>query len=242
MTARAAACFAVLYVVRIFARHGGYHRYFAHRAFQTSRPFAALARRPRRDARRRRACSGGLRTTAPTTATRTQLGPALAAAARLLVRPRRLDLRQHRRDRLAALLRDFARYPELRWLDRRWLLPPALLALATLPTAAASGTPLRLLLQHRAHLARHLHHQLGRALSGSRRFATTDDSRNNSILALFTLGEGWHNNHHHAARSVRLGLRWWEIDVGYYVIRLLAALGLVWALREPSAAMGRGDT
>ena len=57
---------------------------------------------------------------------------------------------------------------------------------------------------------------------GTRRFATPDESRNNFVLALVTLGEGWHNNHHHYMSSVRQGIRWWEIDITYYV--LVAAL------------------
>ena len=60
-------------------------------------------------------------------------------------------------------------------------------------------------------------------LCGKRRYATSDDSRNNLVLALITIGEGWHNNHHHYQSSASQGFRWWEIDVTYYVLRLLAA-------------------
>ena len=62
---------------------------------------------------------------------------------------------------------------------------------------------------------------------GNRRYATHDDSRNNPWLALVTLGEGWHNNHHHYPASARQGFYWWEIDITYYGLRLLAALGLI---------------
>jgi stearoyl-CoA desaturase (Delta-9 desaturase) len=62
---------------------------------------------------------------------------------------------------------------------------------------------------------------------GSRRFATRDDSRNNVWLALITFGEGWHNNHHFFPGTVRQGFRWWEIDLTYYGLRAMAALGLV---------------
>ena len=57
---------------------------------------------------------------------------------------------------------------------------------------------------------------------GTRRFATPDESRNNFVLALVTLGEGWHNNHHYYMSSVRQGIKWWEIDVTYYVLRMLS--------------------
>lgn len=66
---------------------------------------------------------------------------------------------------------------------------------------------------------------------GKRRYNTKDDSRNNALLALLTLGEGWHNNHHHYAASARQGFFWWEIDLSYYVIRLMKVFGLVWDIR-----------
>jgi stearoyl-CoA desaturase (Delta-9 desaturase) len=71
---------------------------------------------------------------------------------------------------------------------------------------------------------------------GSRPYATGDESRNNAMLAVLTLGEGWHNNHHHYMSSARQGFSWWEIDVAYYVLRALAGLGIVWAIREPPPA------
>jgi stearoyl-CoA desaturase (delta-9 desaturase) len=66
---------------------------------------------------------------------------------------------------------------------------------------------------------------------GKKRFETGDDSRNSLLLALLTLGEGWHNNHHHFQASARQGFYWWEIDISYYVIRFLGALGLVWNIK-----------
>ena len=68
---------------------------------------------------------------------------------------------------------------------------------------------------------------------GTRRYATQDDSRNNWLLGLLTLGEGWHNNHHHYCAAARQGFLWWEIDLTYYVLRGLAAIGVVWDIREP---------
>ena len=55
--------------------------------------------------------------------------------------------------------------------------------------------------------------------SGSKRYVTGDDSRNNWLLAIFTMGEGWHNNHHAYQSSVRQGFRWWEVDLTYYVLK-----------------------
>jgi stearoyl-CoA desaturase (delta-9 desaturase) len=74
-------------------------------------------------------------------------------------------------------------------------------------------------------------------LWGTRRFATRDDSRNNFWLALLTFGEGWHNNHHHFPSAARQGFYWWEIDIAYYGLRVLAAAGVIWDLRAvPPAA------
>jgi stearoyl-CoA desaturase (delta-9 desaturase) len=72
---------------------------------------------------------------------------------------------------------------------------------------------------------------------GGRRFNTKDDSRNNLLLALITLGEGWHNNHHRYMSSTRQGFYWWEIDITYYLLKLLSLFGLIWDLREVPAAI-----
>jgi stearoyl-CoA desaturase (Delta-9 desaturase) len=71
-------------------------------------------------------------------------------------------------------------------------------------------------------------------LFGRRRYQTTDRSKNCWWAALLTMGEGWHNNHHHYQSCARQGFKWWEVDVTYYVIRLLGAMGLVWDIREPT--------
>jgi len=75
---------------------------------------------------------------------------------------------------------------------------------------------------------------------GSQRYLTGDDSRNNFFLALITLGEGWHNNHHHYQSSTRQGFRWWEIDISYYILKVMSWFGLVWDLRSPPDEVIRG--
>ncbi len=76
---------------------------------------------------------------------------------------------------------------------------------------------------------------------GRRRFATRDTSRNNWLLAIITLGEGWHNNHHHFSASARQGFYWWEIDVTYYVLKMMSWVRLVWDLKPvPPQALTRG--
>jgi stearoyl-CoA desaturase (Delta-9 desaturase) len=134
-----------------------------------------------------------------------------------------------------AMVADLARYPELRILNRAALeiLPTVALALAFLLLGGVHGLiwgymVSTVLLWHGSFSINSLSHLFGR-----RRYATGDDSRNNWLLALITTGEGWHNNHHHYQSSARQGFRWWEIDVTYYLLRVMELCGLVWDLRRP---------
>ena len=72
---------------------------------------------------------------------------------------------------------------------------------------------------------------------GTRRYKTSDHSKNNLLLALLTLGEGWHNNHHHYPTSARQGFMWWEIDVTYYLIKLMERIGIVWDVKPVPKAV-----
>lgn len=237
-------CF-VLYALRMFAITGFYHRYFAHRAFKTTRLLQFIF-----------ALAG---------ASAVQRGPLWwAAHHRLHHAHADKETDEHspgrqgffwshlgwflsRRNFMTRLdrIRDFARYPELRFIDRFDILVPVTLAISLLAFGAAwgslfpeSGTSAwqmmiwgfvisTLMLYHVTFTINSLAHAVGR-----RRFNTPDNSRNNWLLALLTFGEGWHNNHHHYPASVRQGFVWWEIDISYYLLRLLAALGLIWDLRE----------
>ena len=234
----------VLYVLRMFAITGFYHRYFSHRSFKASRPvqfaFAVLG------------------------ASAVQRGPIWWAAHHRhhhvhSDRPedahspvQRGFLWSHmgwflsRRHFTPDLgrVRDLLRYPELRWLDRFDIIVPFALATgllglgnvleATRPDLGTSGGQLlvwgffisTVACYHGTYTINSLCHVWGR-----RRYATSDESRNNWLLALITLGEGWHNNHHRYPSSVRQGFYWWEIDITYYGLRLLAALGLVHDLK-----------
>ncbi|MGB0909577.1 MAG: acyl-CoA desaturase, partial [Nitrospirales bacterium] len=72
---------------------------------------------------------------------------------------------------------------------------------------------------------------------GTRRYATADNSRNNFLLAIITLGEGWHNNHHRYESSTRQGFRWWEVDITYYALCVLQFCGLIWDIRPVPASV-----
>jgi stearoyl-CoA desaturase (Delta-9 desaturase) len=130
-------------------------------------------------------------------------------------------------------IRDFARYPELRFLNRFYLLPPILLGIASFLWMGYPGLFIGFFLStvlcwHNTFLVNSLAHVVG-----TRRFETADESRNNWFIALATLGEGWHNNHHHFPGSARNGFYWWEVDVTYYGLLALERLGIVWDLRDP---------
>jgi stearoyl-CoA desaturase (delta-9 desaturase) len=131
------------------------------------------------------------------------------------------------------LVRDLARYPELRWLDRYHWVPPLVLAGLCLLVGGWGGLVWgffisTILSHHATFLVNSISH-----MYGSRRFATPDDSRNNWAVAVVTLGEGWQNNHHHYQCSANQGFFWWEIDISYYLIRMLGVAGLVWGIRTP---------
>ncbi|MEI6518082.1 MAG: acyl-CoA desaturase [bacterium] len=144
------------------------------------------------------------------------------------------------------LVKDLVKFPELRLLDVYHLVPPLCLIFATLglgfaleayaPGLHTSASQLFVwgfcisttLLYHGTFCINSFAHVLGRP-----RFETGDDSKNSFLLALITLGEGWHNNHHRYPGSERQGFYWWEIDISHYTLKGLSWLGLVWDLREP---------
>jgi len=126
---------------------------------------------------------------------------------------------------------DFGRFRELRWLDKFHLLPffvygAVIYALGGWGAVVWGFFVSTVVLYHGTFLINSLSH-----IWGTRRFATPDESRNNFLLALVTLGEGWHNNHHYFMSSVRQGIRWWEIDVTYYVLRVLSWVRVTRELR-----------
>jgi stearoyl-CoA desaturase (delta-9 desaturase) len=244
VSATALAVAAALYVLRMFAITAFYHRYFSHRAFQISRPMQFLFALLGASAAQR----GPL-----WWASQHRHHHLHADDEHDVHSPRHRGFlwahviwfltRANFRTR-KELVPDLMCYPELRFLDRFDVLVPLLLAgmlfglgelLAThAPALGTDGPQLvvwgfavsTVVLYHATFTINSLAHRFG-----TRRYATRDDSRNNVWLALLTLGEGWHNNHHHYPGSARQGFYWWEIDLTYYGLRVLAALGLVWQLK-----------
>jgi stearoyl-CoA desaturase (delta-9 desaturase) len=241
VTPRAVVLGVALYLVRIFAIGAGYHRYFAHRAFRTSRVFQFM-----------------LAFMAQTSAQRGILWWAANHRRHHKHSDTELDVHSpvqrgflyshvgwifvpRNNDTDYAMIRDMARYKELLWLNRQPYLPAALLALSTWLIAGLPGLVVgfcwsTVVLWHATFSINSLAHVVGR-----RRYVTGDESRNNWLLALLTMGEGWHNNHHAYQVSVRQGFRWWEFDPTYYALRVLSWLGIVWDLHVPPRSVVRGE-
>jgi len=229
----AVALFAATYLVRVFGITGGYHRYFAHKSYKTSRAFQFFL-----------AWIG---------CAATQKGPLWWSGTH----------RRHHRYSDAPgdphspkdgwyyshqgwvfdnrwegtptqSIRDFAKYPEIVWLNKHHWVPPLTLAVlcyliggwAGLVWGFAISTTV---LWHSTYSINSVAH-----LWGTRRYETGDTSRNNFLLALLTLGEGWHNNHHYYMASARNGFFWYEIDITWYVLNALSKVGVVWDVKVPS--------
>jgi stearoyl-CoA desaturase (delta-9 desaturase) len=138
---------------------------------------------------------------------------------------------------LSELIPDLEKFPELRWLNRHYFVPPTilgalLLAWGGMPALVWGLGVSTVFLWHGVFTINSLSH-----VFGSRRYETTDTSKNNFFLAFITMGEGWHNNHHCYQSSTRQGFYWWEIDFSYYVLKALSVLGITWDLREPPLEM-----
>ncbi len=231
-----------LYSVRMFAVTAGYHRYFSHRSYKTSRAGQFI-----------------LAMLAQSSAQRGVLWWAAKHRAhhRYSDTPQDSHSPRHRgfwfahvgwifaiKDGEAdyQMVSDLSRYPELVWLDRHRFLPAIVLGILVWLVAGWECLIVgffmsTVLLYHCTFAINSLAH-----IVGKKRYLTGDDSRNNWLLALVTFGEGWHNNHHHYQTSTRQGFRWWEIDITYYLLRVLSLLRVVWDLRSPPPHVVRGET
>ena len=234
VTRTAAILFLVTYWARMFFITGGYHRYFAHKAFRLGRVSQFVF------------AFGGL--------TAAQKGPLWWAGnhrnhhrfsdtERDIHSPRHGFLWSHvgwilsdsYKETGRDEMRDFAEYPELRFLEGHDWIGPWALGVTCWLIGGWSGLIVgffcsTVLLWHTTFLVNSMAHVFGR-----RPYATDDTSRNSLLIALATFGEGWHNNHHRYQSAARQGFRWWQVDVTYYVLWLLARVGIVRGLRPVPA-------
>lgn len=227
-----------LYVLRMFGITAGYHRYFSHRAYKTSRVFQFVM--------------GWLGCSAM------QKGPLWWSSHHRhhhLHSDHEEDVHSPHVDSLWwshigwvlskdyvhtdwKAIRDFSKYPELRWLDRNHWVPGLVLAVICYLVGGLSGLIYgffvsTVITYHATFCINSFCHIIGRV-----RYNTTDKSKNSALMALITLGEGWHNNHHYYQSSANQGFYWWEFDISYYMLKTLSMVGLVWDLRGvPEAKM-----
>ena len=230
-----------LYWLRIFAIGAGYHRYFSHRAYSTGRVFQFI-----------------LAALAQSTAQKSVLWWAAQHRHHHLHSDTPADFHSprhrgflyshvgwvfaRRQDTLDLVkVQDFAKFPELMWLHRHERVPALVLAALCFAVAGWPGLFVGFFVStvcvfHGTFAINSLAH-----VSGRKRYVTGDDSRNNWLLAIFTMGEGWHNNHHACQSSVRQGFFWWEYDPTFYILKLLSFAGIVWDLKEPSESLLRNE-
>jgi stearoyl-CoA desaturase (delta-9 desaturase) len=229
----------VLFFARMFGVTAGYHRYFSHKSFKTSRLFqfflawlgcSAVQKGPlwwvaqHRNHHRYSDTEADPHSPVVKTVWFAHVGWILA--------------RDYEKTEWN-LVRDWLRFPELRFLNNFHWIPGVILAVLCFLIGYWTGTGAwtalvvgfvvsTVMLYHTTFLVNSVCH-----LFGKRRYQTTDDSRNNPVVALLTMGEGWHNNHHHYQLSARQGFFWWEIDISYYILKLLSWCRIVWDLRQP---------
>ncbi len=232
VTWRALVIAFALYWARMFLITGGYHRYFAHRSYKTSRAFQFVL--------------AFLGTTAMQKGTiwwssRHRIHHKYSDEPEDIHSPKMYGFWQahigwflcnkHSGATDLSRVKDLIKYPELRWLDKYHWVAPIMLAALCYCLAGWSGVIIGIgwstvVLWHCAFLVNSVAH-----LWGTRRYQTGDDSRNNVVLAVLTMGEGWHNNHHHYQVTAKQGFKWWEIDATYYILRLLALFRIIWDLK-----------
>ena len=229
-----------LYVIRMFGITAGFHRYFSHRSFKTSRVFQFfLAFLGQSSAQR------GVLWWASTHRhhhkhsdteqdVHSPVQHGFWYSHVLWVFSKQVRTADY------SLIKDFQKYPELVWLEKWEHLPPFLLAVLVWAVAGWSGLVVgffvsTVLLFHGTFTINSLSHVIGK-----QPYVTGDSSRNNLFLAIITLGEGWHNNHHHFPSATPQGFHWWQIDVTYYILKALSVFRIVWDLRLPPAHVVEG--
>ena len=229
-----------LYVIRMFGITAGFHRYFSHRSFKTSRVFQfLLAFLGQSSAQRgvlwwasKHRLHHKYSDTDQDLHSPVKHGFWYAHLLWIFAKPgRTADY---------SSIKDFQKYPELAWLEKRERVPPFLLGVLVWAVAGWSGLFVgfflsTVLLFHGTFTINSLSH-----VYGKQSYVTGDHSRNNLFLAIITLGEGWHNNHHHFPSATPQGFHWWQIDITYYILKFLSIFRIVWDLRLPPAHVVAG--
>jgi stearoyl-CoA desaturase (delta-9 desaturase) len=237
---------AVLYVVRMFWVTGGYHRYFAHKSYKTSRFFQFIIAFMSQTSAQKGALWWAAHhrhhhrhSDTPADPHSMKIYGFWYSHIGWIVGPdfKKTDYKT---------IGDYSKYPELVWLNKYHLVPPVFLALVvTALGGIVNGGSITQMFTHHGMstlligfflstvILYHATFSINSIMHkfGFQRYESHDESKNSVWLALLTLGEGWHNNHHYYETSSRQGFFWWEIDITYYVLRAFNAVGLIWDLK-----------
>lgn len=236
-----------LYFFRMFFITAGYHRYFSHRTFKTTRWFQFLLAFFAQTSIQKGALWWAANHRTHHKFSDTEKDPHsnkvygfLYSHIGWILGP---DYKKTRTD----LIKDFAKYPELVWLNKNHLFPPLIMILFVIGfggwinyslydvsfltgawSALFIGFALStVILFHGTFSINSLMHKVGKP-----RYETGDESKNSLVLALVTMGEGWHNNHHYYQSSTRQGFFWWELDPTYYILKFFSFFGIVWNINK----------
>ncbi|ELR69853.1 Fatty acid desaturase [Fulvivirga imtechensis AK7] len=237
---------AVLYFGRMFWITGGYHRYFSHKSYKTSRWFQFIIAFMAQTSAQKGALWWAAHhrhhhrhSDQPEDPHSMKLYGFWYSHIGWIVGP---DYKETDYKTIG----DYAKYPELVWLNKNYMVPPLVLALTVMAVGGwvNGGSPLLMfthhgfstlfigfflstvILYHGTFSINSIMHKFGK-----QRYESGDESKNSLWLALLTLGEGWHNNHHYYEVAARNGFFWWEIDFTYYGLKALSWMGLVWDLK-----------
>jgi stearoyl-CoA desaturase (Delta-9 desaturase) len=237
----------LLYFIRMFWVTGGYHRYFAHRSYKTSRVFQFIIAFMAQTSAQKGALWWASHhrhhhrhSDTPEDPHSMKLYGFWYSHVGWIIGPdyKETDYK---------VIGDYAKYPELVWLNKYYLVPPVILALTVMAlggivnggsilamfTTAGFSTLFigfflsTVILYHATFSINSLMHKIG-----NQRYESGDESRNSLWLALLTLGEGWHNNHHYYETASRQGFFWWEIDITWYILKAFSWLGLIWDMKD----------
>lgn len=229
------------YYLRIFGVTGGYHRYFSHRTYRTSRVFQFILACLAQSSLQKGVLWWAAHHRHHHKHSDTPDDPHSFRDRGLWYSHVGWILSRDTEDTDMSRVSDLARYPELRWLNNWHVVPGVVLAVGLWLVGSWHALIWgfffsTVLTWHGTFTINSLSHWWG-----NRRYKTTDDSKNNPVLAILTMGEGWHNNHHFYSRSCRQGFFWWEIDLTYYVLKALSFVGIVWDIQVPPEAVKNGE-
>lgn len=246
-----------MYYFRMFWITGGYHRYFSHKTYKTSRVFQFLIAFFAETSVQKGVLWWGAHHRHHHKASDTPADPHSMKIYGFWYSHIGWIAGPEYKETDFNSIQDYGKFPEIKWIDKHYVYPVIVMALAiftlggfvnnvadystdlgwaTIGSWSLQGGTSALLigfllstaiLFHGTFSINSIMHKIG-----NKRYESGDESRNSLILALVTLGEGWHNNHHYYMSSTRQGFYWWEIDITYYILKAFSFVGLVWDIQE----------